>query len=119
VAYSVSYRASNTLQPGQSPNDPELQFTHEHISLPANEDAGFELGELAFKFAFHSSENEGRSFSVLVKADTQPVFQSLYQFGRNKMPKNQFIGDHGFTGLIYLTHPEQGGDYQFICSSNR
>jgi hypothetical protein len=29
----------------------------------------------------------------------------------------KFASGHGFTGLIYLTHPSDCGDYQLFCES--
>lgn len=119
ITCSAYYRETGVLQPGQSPDDPALQLVGESVTLVPNEEASLDLGELEFKFLFNSSDHEGRAFHLSAHTETGYIFQSLYQFDSRKLPKNQFVGEHGFTGLIYLTHPEHGGDYQVICVSSK
>ncbi|MEQ9324264.1 MAG: hypothetical protein RIF41_34190 [Polyangiaceae bacterium] len=118
LSCSFYYRASNVLEPGQDPDDPALQHVEEVLVVRPNEEASATLGDLTVSGSFFSSEHDGASFSLAVVRDgNAPLFASLYQFGHGSTPENQFHGQHGFTGLIYLTHPENGGDYQLICGA--
>jgi len=87
------------------------------VQVSANEEKSATLGELELALSYADSAIEGAYARVAITADEQEVMASLYQFEPGERPINQFIGDHGFTGLIYLTHPTEGGDYQLICKS--
>lgn len=42
-----------------------------------------------------------------------------YRISRDRRPAAQFIGDHGFTGLVYAGAPASGGvDLQYICEAD-
>ena len=87
------------------------------LQVSANETERATLGHLRLDLRYSDDKFEGASAGVRVLAGDQQIFGSLYQLAQGKRPQNQFQGDHGFTGLIYLTHPREGGDYQLICKS--
>lgn len=87
------------------------------IEVRANEEESTSLGELELELSYADSSVEGAYARVAVTADDKEVMASLYQFEPGERPINQFLGDHGFTGLIYLTHPTGGGDYQLVCKA--
>ena len=91
-------------------------FEEQVLAIPPNQDVVATLGKLDLKARFSSDQFEGNAFSLSVAAGETSVWSALYQFG-DTLPENQFAGGHGFTGLIYLTHPSEGGDYQLFCES--
>lgn len=107
------YRQSNEGTPGQEGG---TDFTERVLAVGPNEAFISTLGKLDFRGKYFSDQFEGSNFSMNVAAGEKSVFGSLYQFG-NALPANQFAGGHGFTGLIYLTHPTEGGDYQLWCQT--
>ena len=62
-------------------------------------------------------EHEGQSLSIYVTdLDTgDELVRQLYQIDRAKGLANQFIGGHGFTGLIYVYHPSSAAEMQYFC----
>ena len=50
--------------------------------------------------------------NVMTKKGEQ-IMTQLFQF--DPKLKNQFVGGHGFSGLIYVYHPEDKSELQFIC----
>ena len=99
----------------QSPTESNLEEVV--LQVAANETDTATLGQLRLDLRYSDDKFEGPSAGVSVLAGDEQTFGSLYQLKKSKLPNNQFQGDHGFTGLIYLTHPTQGGDYQLICRS--
>lgn len=87
------------------------------VEVSANEKKSTTLGELELELSYSDEPPEGAYARVAVTADEKQLMASLYQFESGERPVNQFLGGHGFTGLIYLTHPTEGGDYQLICKS--
>ena len=62
---------------------------------------------------------QGRSLTVWV-ATTEPeksLHHTLYQMREDQLADNQFIGDHGFTGLVYTHHPTTQAELQYRCSA--
>lgn len=89
------------------------------MEVKANERKTASLGKLRLTVSYTNTEWDGASASVGVAADELRLMSSLFQFEPGKPPSNQFQGGHGFTGLVYLTHPTEGGDYQLVCKSVR
>lgn len=110
------FRQSNEVGEGEDPADPKFQFEERTLTVGKNEDDSATLGNLTLDLRYDDSEHEGSSAGVSVSTPEHPLFRSLYQLGEQGL-LNQFAGAHGFTGLIYLTHPTHGGDYQLICKS--
>ena len=121
IRCTLSYRASNEVLPGQDPADPVFEFIEEEVSFRIDEDGfdveeTFELSGLTLEASVASNRHEGGEFHLWIAAGETNLFRALYQFRHGGVPRNVF-GSQGFTGLIYLTHPEEGGDYQLICES--
>ena len=110
------FRQSNEVGEGEDPADPKFQFEERTVSVAQNEDDSLALGKLTLDVSYSVSEEEGASASVGVSTAEHPLVRTLYQLGERGLI-NQFSGDHGFTGLVYLTHPSDGGDYQLICKA--
>lgn len=103
---------------GQSLDDPALQLEERVLTVAADQEASETLGQLTFGVGFHPSEYDADSVGLRVEDGATSVFSILYQLSSG-LPKNQFAGGHGFTGLLYFTHPTAGGDYQAFCESVR
>jgi hypothetical protein len=116
IECSFNFRQSNELGEGDDPSDPEFQFQEELVNASSNEDAEATLGQLTLHLSYSVDEIEGTYAQVSVTTEDAALFRALYQVGDQGVA-NQFEGDHGFTGLIYLTHPTDGGDYQLICKA--
>jgi hypothetical protein len=114
IECSVFFRESNELGEGDDPTDPRFQHQERTLRAAPDEDASSTLGRLTFDLHYSVSEQEGSSVHVAVTAGEQRLVSCLYQLGHAGV-RNQFVGDHGFTGLVHLTHPTEGGDYQLIC----
>lgn len=48
-------------------------------------------------------------------ANHRRIHQQLFQIWQG--PTNEFAGDTGFTGLVYVTDPEVGAIVQFTCAA--
>jgi hypothetical protein len=66
---------------------------------------------------YHDDEYEGRGLQIVVSDlnSGRQLASYLYQFQVDKLPVNQFLGGHGFTGLAYIYHPESPSELQFFC----
>ena len=59
----------------------------------------------------------GTRLGLKVKAGATELFRSRYQLRDRLPPINQLPNEQGFTGVLELTHPTEGGNYQLICRS--
>jgi hypothetical protein len=118
VRCTFAYRQSNELMEGQSLEDPALQLEERVLSVAADQDASETLGRLTFSVGLHTSEQDVDTARVSATDGDKSLFSILYQLSSG-LPQNQFAGGHGFTGLLYFTHPTAGGDYQAFCESVR
>jgi hypothetical protein len=50
-------------------------------------------------------------------AEPEPIVTHLYQLPLDEGPKDQFVGDHGFTGLHYAYDPVSGAELQYWCTA--
>jgi hypothetical protein len=83
----------------------------------AGEDVFVNISDtLGFFGEYRDDEFEGRSLRVSVRTgeDVQ-IFTSLYQLDRTQRPVNEFLGDHGFTGLNAVKDPANSENLQFAC----
>src|SRR5262245_29777991 len=110
VRCTYAYRQSNE-QPG-------LQLEERVLDVAVDESASETLGQLTFSVGFHDSEQEVDTINLSAADGASSVLSILYQLAAG-LPQNQFVGGHGFTGLLYFTHPTAGGDYQAFCESVR
>jgi len=78
-----------------------------------------EFDDMAFNAQYWDDQFEGRSLLISVASpDTgDEVVRQLYQMDRGKSLINQFIGGHGFTGLIYVYHPSSTAELQYFCEA--
>lgn len=108
------YRVTNEADSDTPPED--LQFSERVLQIGPNEEKTATLGLLQLHGTYSLSEFDADTFSLRVTAGETRLLSTLYQLSGG-LPVNQFVGDHGFTGLMYFTHPTEGGDYQAICKS--
>lgn len=111
------YRASNEVMEDQSPDDPAFQFEEHTLTVAADESESMTLEGLTLNLSYSDDAFEGGTVSMRVTAGDIRLFSTLYQLQDRQLPTNQFVGGHGFTGLMYLNHPTDGGDYQLLCKS--
>lgn len=80
------------------------------------ESARFE--QLDFSAHYQDDQFEGRSLFITVSAEDtgQQLNGQLYQMDRQLGIRNQFVGGHGFTGLVYVYHPESRAELQYFCN---
>jgi hypothetical protein len=109
---TYAYRATNVANEAPAPFAPELE--ERSLEVGPGQAASETLGQLTLSARYAAAEFEGNSFSLTASAGEAQVLSALFQFGRS-LPQNQFAGGHGFTGLLYFTHPAAGGDYQAFC----
>jgi hypothetical protein len=113
---TYAYRLTNVASEGTPPSALELE--ERALDVGPEEAASETLGQLTLSARYDADEFEGNSFSLTVSSAEAQVLSVLFQFG-SSMPQNQFAGGHGFTGLLYFTHPTAGGDYQAFCEVRR
>ncbi len=91
---------------------PEITF------LGGSERQFAEFERLIFDAKFQDDPYEGRALSIhITTPDGGDVLTSqLYQFDSQNLPKNQFIGGHGFTGLVYIFDPDSSAEMQYFCN---
>lgn len=68
--------------------------------------------------AYSTGEADGeRALRVWVTqtAEEEPLVTHLYQLAGDEGPRNQFQGEHGFTGLNYAYDPLSGAELQYWC----
>lgn len=113
---TLYYRASTALAPGDRGDEPKFQHAERALHVGPNQRGEGTLGHITLSASYSDSPYDGSSFSLYVHDGEQALFRTLYQFARTQPPKNEFVGDHGFTGLVYVSAPsDPTGDYQFIC----
>ena len=73
--------------------------------------------DMIFEASFQDDEFEGRALSIVVADLTagQEIARQLYQFDPANPVANQFVGGHGFTGLVYVFHPTFSAEIQYFC----
>jgi len=105
----VAYRPSVTESLSESAITLTTNGDHEVI----------EFDDMEFNAQYRDDQFEGRSLLISVTStDTgDEVVRQLYQMDRGKNLINQFIGGHGFTGLIYVYHPSSTAELQYFCEA--
>ena len=105
----VSYRTSVTKHLSESTITLTTNGDHKIIAFD----------DMEFNAQYWDDQFEGRSLLISVTSfDTgNEVFRQLYQMDRGKRLINQFIGEHGFTGLIYVYHPGSTAELQCFCEA--
>lgn len=100
--------------------DCSFSYADEQIDVTYDVDGGqaeFPVGgKLLAQGALFDSPYEGRSFSLTIYAEDSSVLaHSLYQMDPTRLPINEFVGDHGFTGLNWVKDPDTQENVQFAC----
>jgi hypothetical protein len=113
---TYAYRPTNVASEATDPS--ALELDERAIDVGPEQAASETLGQLTLAVRYDADELEGNSFSLTASAAEAQVLAVLFQFGSG-LPQNQFSGGHGFTGLLYFTHPTAGGDYQAFCEAMR
>jgi uncharacterized protein YjbI with pentapeptide repeats len=88
-----------------------------HALLKPGMERTISVGRLQLTAQYSGGGREEPAFGLQVRAGEVQLFRALYQLYGGRPPRNQFAGQHGFTGLLYFTHPSEGGNYQVICRS--
>ena len=111
----VAYRPAVT-QPIQQELD---------IDLPADPDAGITAPQRHLAFdrltldaTYDAGPFEGPALSIQVfpTGSADPLARTLYQLPRTQPLRDQFLGGHGFTGLVFVQDPTSGAEIQYFCS---
>lgn len=75
-----------------------------------------EFGGLLVAMSYVDDPWEGRSFSISVYTEDHGVSSTaLYQIDGTQPLLNQFLGNHGFTGLQYVGDPSADQTLQYAC----
>jgi len=79
---------------------------------------GAKWDELIFNAVYSGDQYEGWTVVVSVSkpANGEQVARQLYQIDRAKGLRNQFVGGHGFTGLVYLYPLDSQAEMQYFCT---
>lgn len=72
---------------------------------------------LLFTGRYSVDAGEGRAFSVAVSDPTNSaeITRTLYQLSPDGL-RDQFVGGHGFTGLVYVFDPLSEAEMQYYCT---
>jgi hypothetical protein len=90
-----------------------VRATDPHVEDP---NPVLEFGSLRVGMAYFDDPYDGRSFSIAVYTEDGVVgSNTLYQVDRTVPLLNQFVGDHGFTGLHYVSDPGSDETLQYVC----
>ena len=78
-----------------------------------------EFDDLGFKASYIDDEFEARALVISITNlnSGDEIARQLNQMDRGESLINQFIGGHGFTGLMYVYHPSSPGELQYFCES--
>ncbi|PKN83185.1 MAG: hypothetical protein CVU47_00165 [Chloroflexi bacterium HGW-Chloroflexi-9] len=111
IVCSAAYRVSQA-EPLTEVDSLRLEDTDAVQSLP------YIYLELHAEYADGRSDGE-RALRVWVTrtAEAEPLVTHLYQMPEGEGPQNQFLGDHGFTGLMYAYDPVSGAELQYWCTA--
>ena len=106
VSCTVAYRNDVSVAPSQ-----------ERVVLSPGEERQLEFEELAITLTYQFDVGEGGSLMADVSLPDGGVLfaRDLYQFVADDPPRNDFGGDHGFTGLNYVYPPGSTAEGQFLC----
>lgn len=97
------YRASNEVT--SDTEEAVLEFQEEMLEVGPDEDKNVDLGNMTLSVFYDDDQFEGSTVQVRVDAGETRLFSTLYQLRDGKLPTNQFVGDHGFTGVDVLDRP--------------
>ena len=73
-------------------------------------------GDLVLSASLFDDDIEGRSFSISIYDEAGTVGSTaIYQIAAGTRPRNEFVGQHGFTGLNWVRDPATGENLQYAC----
>ena len=109
IECQVFYRASTS----ESLSESSVQLTTD------GDVEVIEFDDLGFSASYFDDGFEARALVIsITNLDSgDEIARQLNQMDRGKSLINQFIGGHGFTGLIYVNHPSSPGELQYFCES--
>ncbi len=109
----TAYRSSVTV---------EIEHEQTLVLSSTESTKSAEFEDLRFRATYFDGEfsGEGRFLKVYVSSidDDREVSSQLYQMSKTELPKNEFHGGHGFTGLSYAYHPTSPSELQYWCVGN-
>lgn len=92
----------------------DRSFASQEMLIHPGERKSVSLEFLELHASYSFSPIDSGAFHLRAKTNEATLFSTLFQFSASEGLINQF-GWHGFTGLMYLTHPTNGGNYQAWC----
>ena len=106
----LAYRSSVTV-------GIEREETVSFTASDANETVSFP--QLKFQAQYSAGQESWAEralrLSVTPAESSNELTAQLYQLSKTDPLRNQFVGDHGFTGLHYVYHPTSGAELQYWC----
>ena len=73
-------------------------------------------GDLLANANLFDDATEGRSFNITFYDEAGTVGSTaIYQFASGTRPRNEFLGQHGFTGLNWVKDPASDESVQYAC----
>lgn len=94
----------------------EVEVTRVTESKLEGSNPVLEFGGLRVAMSYFDDPWEARSFSISVYTQDGVVGSTaLHQMDRHQPLLNQFVGDHGFTGLHYIHDPSADETLQYAC----
>lgn len=111
ITCQTAYRSSVAV-----PIEAEQQVT----LTPENRQQIVTYTDLAFQARLETEQigvQTGWALSTVAKVNGSDdvLIATLYQLPTGQPLQNQFVGDHGFTGLTFVYHPESQAELQFWC----
>jgi hypothetical protein len=77
------------------------------------------FGELIFHSQYWPGNQAPFEHALQIRVTTadgdHELVSQLFQFLQDEPVRNQFSGDHGFSGLSYVYHPANGSELQYSC----
>lgn len=101
----------------REPTTEDVEPVHQEertLEVAADTQGVVEVGHLKLEATFWVSDYQGCGVKLEVTAAGKPVFGELHEFTPLDLPLQQLR--HGLTGVVYLSHPELGGQYELTCS---
>jgi hypothetical protein len=74
------------------------------------------VGGLTLEVRHTSASSEPATITLDAREKDRPVLSVLYQLRDGGLPGNDFLGGHGFTGLMFL-RDSAGAAHQLFCES--
>src|SRR5690606_11818185 len=112
IVCNAAYRVAQT-EPLTEVDSLRFKDTDDEQSLP------YIYLELHATYRDGRLEGE-RSLRVWVTrtAEDEPLVAHLYQLPTDEGPRDQFVGDYGFTGLMYAYDPVSCAELQYWCAAD-